>query len=128
MKAVKVVGAVIQNDNEEILCALRSATMSMPNLWEFPGGKLKDGESPEEALVREIYEELGCKIQVGKLIADITHEYPSIRVRLLTYNATLLEGEPRAIEHAELRWIKKDKLTLVEWAPADLPTVAKLLD
>ncbi|RXJ02767.1 8-oxo-dGTP diphosphatase MutT [Anaerobacillus alkaliphilus] len=128
MKAINVVGAVIQNEQGEILCALRSSTMSMPNLWEFPGGKIKEGEAPEEALVREIQEELGCRLQVGELVANIVHEYPTIKVRLLTYHAKIIEGEPKALEHAELRWVSKDHLTSIEWAPADLPTVARVVE
>ncbi|PIB68840.1 NUDIX domain-containing protein, partial [Pseudomonas sp. 2822-17] len=69
-KQVKVVGAVIENDRNEILAALRSPTMSLPNLWEFPGGKIEEGESPTEALIREIKEELDCTIEVNELIED----------------------------------------------------------
>jgi 8-oxo-dGTP diphosphatase len=127
MKTVKVVGAVIINENGEILCALRSANMSMPNLWEFPGGKIQGSELPETALVREIHEELGCRLKIGSLLKDITYEYPTITVNLLTYLATIQEGEPIALEHAEIRWLRKDKLAELEWAPADLPTVETLI-
>ena len=73
-KFVKVVGAVIENDKGEILCALRSPSMTLPNLWEFPGGKIEEGEQPEQTLAREIQEELECQIEVHNLVAAIVHE------------------------------------------------------
>lgn len=128
MKKVRVVGAVIENDNEEILCALRSPTMSLPNLWEFPGGKIEEGETPETALVREIKEELGCKIEVYELLEDIVHEYPKVTVNLLTYKAKIIDGYPKAKEHAKLEWTSKEDLRSLEWAPADIPTIDNLLN
>jgi 8-oxo-dGTP diphosphatase len=126
-KTVRVVGAVIYNEQDEILCALRSPKMSLPNLWEFPGGKTEEGENPEEALVREIQEELGCSIKVYEKIEEVYHEYPSVIVNLLTYKAKIVEGEPKAKEHTELRWMPLQELHSLEWAPADIPTVEVLL-
>lgn len=127
-KTVRVVGAVIFNDHEEILCALRSpADMVLPNLWEFPGGKIEEGESPEEALVREIKEELGCTINVFEKIEEVHHEYPNFIVNLLTYKAKIIEGDPKAKEHAELKWVPIQELQTLEWAPADVPTIDALL-
>jgi 8-oxo-dGTP diphosphatase len=126
-KTVRVVGAVIYNEQNEILCALRSPEMSLPNLWEFPGGKIEDGENPEEALVREIREELGCTIEVYEKIEEVHHEYPNVIVNLLTYKAKIVEGEPKAKEHAELKWMPLQELHSLEWAPADIPTVDALL-
>lgn len=127
-KKVEVVGAVLVNDKDEILCALRSQTMSLPGLWEFPGGKIEAGESPEEALKREIQEELGIEIEVGEQIADVTHEYPAVIVRLLTYYAKMLDSNatPRAAEHEKLAWLERHELGNLEWAPADIPTVQKI--
>ncbi|MDQ0246157.1 8-oxo-dGTP diphosphatase [Bacillus fengqiuensis] len=126
-KTVKVVGAVSINEQGEILCALRSPQMSQPNLWEFPGGKIEEGESPEESLVREIKEELGCTVEVYELIEDIVHEYPNIIVQLLTYKTKIVEGTPTAKEHAELKWVTLDELKSLQWAPADIPTVETLV-
>ncbi|KAA6447297.1 8-oxo-dGTP diphosphatase MutT [Bacillus swezeyi] len=127
-KTIKVAAAVIHNDNNQILCALRSSIMSLPNLWEFPGGKLEEGENAREALIREIEEELGCTIEVGDLIADIHHEYEKVIVNLITLHANIVKGKPEAKEHAELRWVPVRELESLEWAPADLPTVSALVN
>lgn len=126
MKQVDVVGAVIANERGEILCAQRSARMSQPGLWEFPGGKIEPGESPPESLQREIREELGCEIEVGDLVADITHGYPAVTVRLITYHARLTGGSPTPAEHAQLLWLPVSELDRLDWAPADIPTVERL--
>ncbi|OCA81271.1 8-oxo-dGTP diphosphatase MutT [Pseudobacillus wudalianchiensis] len=126
-KTIKVVAAVCINEHEQVLCALRSSNMSLPNLWEFAGGKVEKGETPEESLVREIQEELGCTVEVHELIEDICHEYPNIIVNLLTYRTTIAEGTPKANEHAEIKWVPLQELCSLEWAPADIPTVNKLL-
>ncbi len=125
-KTVKVVGAVSVNDNGEVLCALRSPNMSMPNLWEFPGGKVEQGEEPEESLVREIEEELGCRVEVYEMIENVVHEYPDIIVNLITYKTKIVEGLQKAKEHAELKWVPLEELYSLEWAPADIPTVDAL--
>lgn len=128
MKKIDVVGAVILNEKNEVLCALRSQMMSMPGLWEFPGGKIEPGETPEASLIREIEEELGCTIKVGGLVADAVHGYPAIIVRLITYFATIVAGKPAAKEHEKLIWLPIHELSALEWAPADLPTIERLLE
>ena len=127
MKKIDVVGAVIFNESNQILCALRSQQMSLPGLWEFPGGKIEPNESPEGSLIREIQEELNCIIEVGDLVADATYEYPTITVRLITYKATIVDGVPNPNEHEKLIWLSIDKLHTLEWAPADLPTIDALI-
>ncbi|MGG2028744.1 8-oxo-dGTP diphosphatase MutT [Gottfriedia sp. S16(2024)] len=126
-KQIKVVGAVIRNDQNQILCALRSPEMSMPNSWEFPGGKIEKDEKPKEALVREIHEELGCEISIAELVENVIHEYPNIIVNLITYEAKIISGTPVANEHAKIEWKEISELKKLEWAPADLPTVEKLI-
>jgi 8-oxo-dGTP diphosphatase len=126
-KNINVVGAIIENDYQEILCALRSTAMNLPNLWEFPGGKINNGESQSEALEREIREELLCGIEVLTPFDDITHEYEKMIVRLITYKCKLIEGTPTATEHAKLVWLKRENLGSLVWAPADVPTVNKLM-
>lgn len=127
MKQVDVVGAVIVNENKEILCALRSKSMSLPNYWEFPGGKIEEGEDHKEALAREIKEELLCDIQVGEFITEVVYEYPNLTVKLTTYLAQIVEGIPIATEHEKIKWASPEEIRSLRWAPADIPTIDLLL-
>lgn len=126
-KTVHVVGAIIENERQEIFCALRSPKMSLANYWEFPGGKIEAGETPEQALVREITEEFNCLIKVGEKVEDTTYEYEKVIVRLETYKAKVLKGEPTALEHAETKWVTREKLPQLNFAPADIPAIEKLI-
>lgn len=126
-REVDVVGAVIWNEAGEVLCALRSAAMSSPGLWEFPGGKIEAGEEPKATLRREIREELGCEIVVYAQLEDTLHEGERLRVRLRTFHATIARGEPVPREHEILAWRSPASLGELVWSPADIPTVEKLL-
>ena len=125
-KTVHVVGAIIENENNEILCALRGPEMTLPNYWEFPGGKIEEGETKEEALKREIKEELGCTIKVYEPIEDTTYEYDKVIVRLETFMAKVISGTPVISEHAEIKWSTREELPALSWAPADIPAIEKL--
>lgn len=100
--------------------------MSLAGLWEFPGGKIEPGESPEEALAREILEELDCTIQVGEYLTTTDYEYDFGLVSLSTYRCALSSGSPKISEHSESRWLSPSELNTVEWAPADVPAVLLL--
>ncbi|WP_186672824.1 (deoxy)nucleoside triphosphate pyrophosphohydrolase [Sporosarcina sp. BP05] len=126
-KTVHVVGAIIENEAGKILCALRGPEMTLPNYWEFPGGKIEEGETKEEALKREIQEELGCTIEVFAQVEDAIYEYEKVIVRLETFMAKVISGTPEATEHAELKWVSRKKLKGLEWAPADISAIEKLL-
>jgi len=93
-KLVKVVGAIIENNDNEILCALRSPVMSLPNLREFPGGKIEEGEGYKEAIEREIAEELDCNVEFTEVFNDNTHEYDKFIVNLVTVKCRLTSGTP----------------------------------
>ncbi len=127
MKQVEVVGAVIVNEQQEILCALRSQAMSQGGMWEFPGGKVEPGENHAQTLIREIHEELGCEITVLDFVTDCLFEYPRVRVHLHTYYARIVSGEPSPNEHERLEWVSPKKLNSLSFAPADIPTVNQLL-
>lgn len=124
---LKVVAAIIKNEKDEILCALRSPSMSLPNLWEFPGGKVEKDEKLEEAIIREIKEELNCDIEVFNQFDDVTHEYERVIVNLITFICKIKSGTPIAKEHSQLIWTGTKDLNKLEWAPADVPTVNKLI-
>jgi 8-oxo-dGTP diphosphatase len=126
-KLIKVVGAVVENENNEILCALRSPDMSMPNLWEFPGGKVEENEGLSDAIVREIKEELKCDIDCLGIFNDNTHEYGNIIVNLITMRCRIKSGTPAPAEHAKLLWLKRESLESLVWAPADIPAVKQLI-
>ena len=119
---LEVVGAVIERDGF-FLCALRSPDHSLPNVWEFPGGKVELGETHEGALTREIVEELGCEITVMAHLTTTTHAYETRTVRLHTYRCVIDTGVPAAYEHAEVRWVALGELKTLHWAPADVPSV-----
>lgn len=126
-KLIKVVGAVIENENKEILCALRSPKMSLPNMWEFPGGKVEEQEELSDAVVREIKEELECDIECLGIFNDNTHEYENIIVNLITMKCKITGGTPVASEHAKLIWLRRECLESLVWAQADVPAVRKLI-
>lgn len=101
--------------------------MSLAGAWEFPGGKIEQGESPQDALAREMREELLCIVTIGELVETTTYEYDFGVVTLTTFYATLAEGEPKLTEHSEIRWIPVADLESVEWAPADVPAVTRIM-
>ncbi|MEQ8198881.1 MAG: (deoxy)nucleoside triphosphate pyrophosphohydrolase [Clostridiaceae bacterium] len=126
-KLVKVVGAIIENNDNEILCALRSPVMSLPNLWEFPGGKIEEGEGYKEAIEREISEELDCNVEFIEVFNNNTHEYDKFIVNLVTVKCRLISGTPKASEHSKIIWLKRENLHSLKWAPADVPAVDQLV-
>ncbi len=120
-----IVGAAIIEQGKLLACA-RADPPELAGRWEFPGGKVEDGESEIEALVRECEEEIGVKVEVG---ARIGEDIPLGRgwAVLKVYLARLLDGQrPQCLEHAELRWLDRDQLDTVDWLPADAPIVASL--
>ncbi len=121
-KEINVVGAVIVDDGK-ILCAQRGPEGSLPDMWEFPGGKIESGETPREALQREITEELECTVEVGDEVTTTTYEYDFGVVTLTTFFCQLTSGTPRLTEHAEVVWLRPADLAALNWAPADIPAI-----
>ncbi len=127
-KKIVVIGAIIENQDKEILCALRSPRMALPNLWEFPGGKVEEGETLQETIKREIKEELDCEVEANnEVFNDYTHEYEKFIVQLKTIKCKIISGIPIAKEHSKLVWLKRDNLVSLNWAPADIPALEQLI-
>lgn len=121
-RQILVVGAVIIKDGL-VLCAQRGPQGSLPGLWEFPGGKIEQDESPAAALEREIREELECIVEVGSEITTTTHAYDFGDVTLTTFYCSLLAGTPTLTEHVAIKWLRPGELDTIPWAPADIPAV-----
>ncbi len=124
-KHISVVGAVIISDGL-VLCAQRAETGELPGMWEFPGGKIESGESMQEALRREIEEELGCSVEVGRKIESTTHEYDFAAITLTTFYCEIFAGTPLPKEHLALKWVHPSALNEFNWAPADIPAVNQI--
>ena len=125
-KTVKVVGAIIINECDEVLCALRSPKMSLPNYWEFPGGKIEPNETPEAAIVREIKEELDTEVQVIELLDTVEYDYPKFHLSMDCFVCQVRSGDLVLKEHKAAVWLTKDALYSVDWLPADRVLIEKI--
>lgn len=129
MKTIKVVAAVIKSvtpEGENIIFATQRGYGAMKGGWEFPGGKIESGELPQEALVREIREELDTVVSVGELIDTIEYDYPDFHLSMDCFWCAILEGNLTLKEHEDARWLTKDKLWSVDWLPADITLIEKI--
>lgn len=128
-QAIEVVGAVIRQGNR-LLIAQRPPGKNEALLWEFPGGKIEPGETPEACLRREITEELGILIRVGIPVGAVLHDYGNRWIHLTCYWAEIEAGEPRALQCPDWRWITPSEFQGYEFAPADQPIVEilKIID
>jgi 8-oxo-dGTP diphosphatase len=124
-KQIHVVGAVIIRDHL-VMCAQRGHDSNLPGLWEFPGGKIEQGESKQTALKREVTEELGCTIEVGHEVATTSHIYEFGEVTLTTFYCRIVSGTPTLTEHVALQWLPPAELASLPWAPADVPAVVQI--
>lgn len=121
MKTVNVVAAIIR-DNDQIFATQRGYG-EFKDGWEFPGGKVEEGETPEQALKREIEEELNTEIEVGDYLTTIEYDYPKFHLSMRCYWARIVEGRPVLLEHEAARWLFVDELDSVEWLPADITII-----
>ena len=129
MKTIRVVAAVIKATNEKgepMIFATQRGYGDFKGGWEFPGGKIEEGETPREALVREIKEELETEIAVGELIDTIEYDYPTFHLSMDCFWAEIVSGDLVLKEHEAAKWLTKDKLDTVEWLPADVTLVGKI--
>lgn len=123
---IHVVGAVIVDDGK-ILCAQRGTGKSLPLFWEFPGGKIEPEESPSAALERELMEEMHCEITVGDKVDYTIYEYDFGVVHLTTFLCKIVKGKPVLTEHKAMTWLSPHELPTLDWAPADIPAIEKLI-
>lgn len=129
MKTIRVVAAVIEAVNENgqtVIFATQRGYGEFKGGWEFPGGKIDAGETPQEALVREIKEELEVEIKVGDLIVTVEHDYPTFHLSMDCFWAEIVSGDLVLREHEAAKWLTKDELDSVEWLPADITLINKL--
>ena len=124
---IKVTCAIIER-NGRVLAAQRSEAMSMPMKWEFPGGKLEDGEDPAECLVREIREELGVDVRILDSLSPVLHDYGDWTIELLPYICEIIRGDIVLHEHRAVTWKEPPELPDLDWPDADIPVILEYLD
>lgn len=126
MKTINVVAAIIIKDNR--VFATQRGYGEFKDGWEFPGGKVEQGEAPENAIVREIKEELDTTIEVKEYFDTVEYDYPNFHLSMKCYICSVLSGKLELLEHEAAKWLDKDSLDSVAWLPADLGLVDKLKD
>ena len=124
MKTVRVVAAVIRRDGR--IFATQRGYGAFKDGWEFPGGKIEPGETPEQALVREIREELDTEIRVGDLIERVEYDYPDFHLSMDCYWCEVVEGHLELKEHEAARWLSREELFSVDWLPADIGLIGRI--
>ena len=122
-KKIEVVAAVILQDGK--LFATQRGYGEWKDWWEFPGGKIESGETPEEALKREIREELATEIEVKELLTTIDYDYSKFHLTMHCYLCTILSGQPSLLEYEDARWLEMNEVNSVRWLPADKDVIEK---
>ena len=122
----EVVAALIWQGEKFMICQ-RPAHKARGLLWEFVGGKVEAGETPQEALIRECREEIGVLLSVGDVFMDVTHEYPDFTVHLTLFHATIAEGEPQMLEHNDIQWITPEEIPNYDFCPADVEILDRIM-
>lgn len=129
MKTIRVVAAVIKAENENgqpVIFATQRGYGELKGGWEFPGGKIEEGETPQKALKREIMEELDTEIAIGKLIDTIEYDYPTFHLSMDCFWCEIIKGNLVLKEHEAAKWLGKDELDSVEWLPADVKLISQI--
>ena len=124
---IDVTCAIIEK-NGQVLTAQRGSAMAMPFKWEFPGGKINPGETPENSIIREIKEELGIDIQIKTMLPPSSHSYPDLHIRLYPFVCRISRGRIEPAEHHAVQWTGHDHLLALDWAEADVAVVKSYLN
>ncbi len=126
-KVVEVVAALIWDKDKFLICQ-RPANKKRGLLWEFVGGKVELGETKAQALIRECREELAITVEPREVFMEVMHEYPDITVHLTLFNCTILQGQPRLLEHHDMKWITSAEIHNYEFCPADVEILKKIIE
>lgn len=124
MKTIEVVAAIIKHEDK--IFATQRGYGEFKGFWEFPGGKMEAGETPQQALIREIGEELDTEIEVGELVKTVKYDYPQFHLTMHCFICTVISGDLVLKEHEASKWLTKDTLDSVEWLPADEVLIERL--
>ncbi len=124
MKTIRVVAAIIVKEDK--IFATQRGYGEFKGGWEFPGGKIEEGETPQQALIREIWEELDTEIEVGELVERVEYDYPQFHLSMDCFLCKIKSGELVLKEHEDAKWLRRDELGSVEWLPADEGLVEKI--
>ena len=123
---IKVTAAILEKDGKILIAKRKTGDKLFAGLWEFPGGKVEEGETPEECMAREIKEELNISVEVGELITSNKHKYPHGIFELLAYRVKYISGEIVLNAHNEIKWVNIDDMANFEFPPADIPIIERL--
>jgi len=123
-KTIEVVAAVIVRDGK--IFATQRGYGEFKGWWEFPGGKMEVGETPQDALHREIMEELETDIKVGDFITTVDYDYPNFHLTMHCYLCSIISGNLTLLEHEDARWLTREELDTIQWLPADIEVVEKV--
>lgn len=126
-KRTLVVAGLMVHADGRVLITQRRADQALPLQWEFPGGKVEPGEAPTAALARELDEEIGVTVEVGRIWDVLFHAYPAFDLVMLVYACRIVDGEPRAVEVADVQWVPRAELPAWDILPADRPLVDRLV-
>jgi 8-oxo-dGTP diphosphatase len=124
VRSIRVVAAIIEKDGK--IFATQRGYGDYKDWWEFPGGKIEPGESPEEALVREIREELDTEISVGDFLTSVEYDYPKFHMTMDCFMCSIISGRLTLLEHEAARWLAADELWQVKWLPSDIRVIEEL--
>ena len=125
MKTINVVAAIIEHEGK--IFATQRGYGEFKDFWEFPGGKIEEGETPQEALKREILEELDTEIEVQEHLTTVEWNYPAFHLHMDCFWASIVKGHLTLLEHEAAKWLSKDELLSVNWLPADLEVVEEIV-